>query len=91
MAYCTGWTIPHIREELDLPGLQALRRQWAQFPPLPILVAHKWGAAKPKRAQNNLQRIEDQDVIPSQALSRSEFDAMLHAMKLPVPGPAKNE
>lgn len=88
MAYCTGWPIPHIRDELDLPTLAALRAQWAQFPPLPVMVAHYLGAAKPKPVAEQAARLEDQDAIPAQRLSAPEFDAMLARMGLPITTPA---
>lgn len=83
MAYCTGWPIPHIREELDLPTLRALREQWAQFPPLPVMVAHYLGAAKPKAPVRKVTDLAEQDFIPARRMPREEFDALLRAMKLP--------
>jgi hypothetical protein len=83
IAYCTGWPIPHIRDELDVPMLRALRDQWAQFPPLPIMVAHYLGAAKPKAAQQQITDLGAQDFIPARHLPREEFDALLASMKLP--------
>jgi len=84
VAYCTGWTIPHIRDELDLPTLAALREQWAQFPPLPVMVAHYIGAAKPRKQDEQAGRLEDQDVIPTTKLSAGEFDDLLASMGLPT-------
>ncbi|RQO57970.1 hypothetical protein DBR47_14345 [Paucibacter sp. KBW04] len=84
MAYCTGWTIPHIRDELDLPTLAALREQWAQFPPLPVMVAHYLGAAKPKKQDEQAEHLEDQDVIPTTKLSEGDFNALLVSMGLPT-------
>lgn len=80
MAYCTGWPIPHIRDELDLPTLDALQRQWAQFPPLPVMVARYLGAAKPIK---HITRLEEQNVIPTTRLPAAEWDALLKAHNLP--------
>lgn len=81
LAYCTGWTIPHIRDELDLPTLAALRGQWARFPPLPVMVAYYLGAAKPRARAAD---IEQQDVIPAARMSEQEFAALISSMGLPV-------
>lgn len=84
IAHSTGWTIPHIREELDLPTLISLREQWAQFPPVPVMVAHYLGAAKPKHSTDRAARLEDQDAIPTTRMSATEFDGMLVSMGLPT-------
>lgn len=83
IAYCTGWTIPHIRDELDLPTLDALRAQWHAFPPLPVLVAHYLGAARPQAASTEPAGLDEQDLIPAQRLSAGEFDQLLASMNLP--------
>ena len=64
-----------------------MREQWAQFPPLPVMVAHYLGAAKPKKSDAQLERVEDQDVIPTTKLSATEFDALLTSMGLPTTPP----
>lgn len=87
MAYGTGWPIPHIRDELDLPMLNALREQWAQFPPLPVIVAHYLGAAKPRTAAKSVERLDAQPYIPTQGLQSEAFDALLASMSLPVTNP----
>jgi len=87
VAYCTGWPIPHIRDELDLPTLTALREQWAQFPPLPVMVAHYLGAAKPRAAADRVQRLDEQTFIPTQGLTSKAFDDLLASMQLPVTKP----
>lgn len=89
MAYCTGWPIPHIRDEVDLPTLAALREQWAQYPPLPVVVAHYLGFAKPRRSADQIERLEDQDVMPATRLSAEAFDKMLTSMGLPTTVPTK--
>jgi hypothetical protein len=87
----TGWTIPHIREEVDLPTVDALRAQWEQYPPLHILMAHRYGAAKPRRpAALQPAAVEEQDYIPANRLSAAAFDDVLRAHRLPTdqhPGP----
>lgn len=87
MAYCTGWTIPHIRDELDLPTLAALREQWEQFPPLPVMVAHYLGAAKPKKTDKQAESLDEQDAIPTTKLSEGDFNALLASMGLPTSPP----
>jgi hypothetical protein len=87
IAYRTGWTIPHIREELDLPTLVALREQWEQYPPLPVMVANYLGAANPKKPETQIERLEDQDFIPVNHLPAHEFDALLETMGLPTGKP----
>lgn len=64
-----------------------MRDQWAQFPPLPVMVAHYLGAAKPKQAADQLARLEDQDVIPTTKLSATEFEQLLARMGLPTTPP----
>ncbi|MFS1524440.1 hypothetical protein ACL7TT_10055 [Microbulbifer sp. 2304DJ12-6] len=34
-----GWTWAHIRENVDLPQLEAMNRYWKRFPPVHVLVA----------------------------------------------------
>lgn len=87
IAYSTGWTIPHIRDELDLPTLDAMNAQWKAFPPLPVLVAHYLGAARPEPTEAPAS-LDEQDVIPTQRLSASDFDALLASMRLPTTRPA---
>lgn len=84
IAYRTGWTIPHIRDELDIPTLDAMREQWEQYPPLPVLVANYLGAANPKAPESRIERLEDQNFIPVNAMPAHEFDALLETMGLPI-------
>lgn len=65
--------------------LEALREQWRQFPPLPVLAAHYLGAVKPRREAQRIERLEEQTFIPTTALPSAEFDALLAAMRLPTP------
>lgn len=51
------------------------------------MVAHYLGAAKPKKSDEQLARIEDQDVIPTTKLSSTEFDQLLARMGLPTTPP----
>lgn len=88
IAYRTGWTIPHIREELDLPMLDALREHWAQFPPLPVLTAYRYGAAKPKGPAGQPESVEEQDYIPAKRVTAAEFDEVLRTYRLPTPDQA---
>lgn len=88
IAYRSGWTIPHIREALDLPTLDAMREQWQQYPPLAVMVASYLGVARPKKdAQNDLERLEDQPYFPVNTLPANEFDALLASMGLPTGKP----
>ncbi|MEQ1663171.1 MAG: hypothetical protein ABL877_10805 [Thiobacillus sp.] len=87
IAYRTGWSIPHIREEIDLPTLAAMREQWEQYPPLPVMVAHYLGAAKPKTPESQIERLEDQDFIPVNRMPAHEFDALLETIGLPTGTP----
>lgn len=34
----TGWTIDHIRWQMDIPTLDAMFRQWKKVMPLPIAI-----------------------------------------------------
>lgn len=43
----TGWSISHIRAELDLPLLQALQAEWRAHPPVHHLVAAYVGYEAP--------------------------------------------
>ena len=86
IAYRTGWTIPHIREEIDLPTLAALNEQWKQYPPLPVMVAHYLGAANPKTPESRIERLEDQSFIPVNHVPSQEFDALLESMGLTMTG-----
>ena len=65
-----------------------MRRQWAQYPPLPVMVAHYLGMAKPPEVETRIERLEDQSFIPTQAMPSEAFDAMLKSMNLPI-GPAQ--
>ena len=60
-----------MRDELDLPTLEALRKHWARFPPVGVMLAAKWGFSKPQVS------LEEQDAVPVQAMPSEEFDAML--------------
>lgn len=84
IAYRTGWTIPHIRDELDLPSIDAMREQWEQYPPLPVMVANYLGVANPKTPVSRIERLEDQPFIPVNPLPAHEFDALLESMGLPT-------
>lgn len=59
-----------------------MREQWAQFPPLPVMVAHHLGAAKPRTAAQTVQHLEEQNYIPAKALPGAEFDALVQGMGL---------
>jgi hypothetical protein len=43
----TGWSIAHIRAEVDLPLLQALQAEWRLHPPVHHLVAAYLGYEPP--------------------------------------------
>lgn len=62
--------------------LDALQAQWAQFPPLPMLIADFLGASKRKGPQ--LADPAEQDVMPTTRLSAAEFDAVVASMGLPA-------
>jgi hypothetical protein len=64
-----------------------MHRQWKRYPPLPILIAHYLGAAKPEAAADAITDLAEQDVLPAQRLSASEFDQLLASMKLPTGAP----
>lgn len=82
IAYCTGWTIPHIRDELDLPAVESLHAQWRQYPPLPMMVAHYLGVARPARPKAPAS-LDEQDAMPAQRMSAREFDDLVASMRLP--------
>lgn len=69
---------------MDLPTLAALREQWAQYPPLPVVVAHYLGFAKPRISAERIERLEEQTYIPARSLDSESFDALLVSMRLPV-------
>lgn len=35
----TGWTWEQVRQEMTIPRIKAMQRQWVQQPPMHILVA----------------------------------------------------
>jgi len=74
---CTGWTWDYIAEDLDLPRLESLRRYWAQLPPIHMMIAAYFGISPQKQAPAVLEDLADQQFIPAQALSESEFDQLL--------------
>lgn len=49
------------------------------------MVAHYLGAARPKAASPQASDLQEQDVIPAQAVSAAEFDALLQSMGLQQP------
>ena len=54
-----------------------------------MLAAHYLGAVKPPRiaAEIDTVKAEEQDFIPAQVLTETEFDSLLEAMRLPTGKP----
>lgn len=43
---CTGWTWDYVLDNIDLPRLDALRKQWKEIPPICVMLAGYFGILK---------------------------------------------
>ena len=84
-----GWTPDYCGSELDLPQLDALRKHWRKFPPVSVILSHKYGIAKQaKEAEEHDQMPQSiPSELPAQAVSAEQFDELLRTMKLTPQSP----
>jgi hypothetical protein len=47
---CFGWSWEYIDEQMTLPRLRAIWKQWNRFPPLHMMVGAYFGYGKEKKA-----------------------------------------
>jgi len=43
VVHYTGWTWDEVAETVDIPRFEALSRVWSKYPPIPVMLAHRFG------------------------------------------------